>query len=123
MTLHSDSESRPQSRLQRPNGATHPAPDAAPQRSLGEALVQVSQILKEQLGRIRSSAKPVADGAARNLAPLGRKVVDQVRRRPVATALAVAGAGVGLAFLLSARARSAAVDVGAKVGKSAKRLR
>jgi hypothetical protein len=90
---------------------------------LTQALSQVGEILKEQLDRAQSSAKPWADNTGRSLVDLSRQTTAQIRKRPIATAAAVVGLGVGLAFLLSGRARAGVANVGSQAVNTYKRYR
>ena len=118
MTLHTDSDASRQ--LPRGNGASL---SSSGERSLKTAISEIGQILNEQLGRVRAQAAPMTDGAGRQLSVAGQRALDEARRRPVMTTLAVVGAGIGLAMLLSGRARAGAAGAGSEAWKAYKRHR
>ena len=91
--------------------------------------------------KMKSSVAALADGARTRLtdarergldlatasslraAELARAAGDHARRKPVSTGLVVAAAGIGLLFLLSGRARAAALSAGPALWKTVNKRR
>ena len=87
-----------------------------------EQAASLSVTAKEQLGRTGEKAGELAKTAKTRALTTGDQAVGFAKRKPVTTALAVAGVGVALVFLLSGRARGAALSAGLLAGSRAKGL-
>lgn len=76
------------------------------------SVAALAEDARDHLSSAREKGLDLAHASSDQAVKIARRASVEVRKRPVSTGLIAAGIGVGLVFLLSSRARGAAVQAG-----------